>query len=397
MVDSPANTPSGPSSGAGSSAGSTSDSVSGAPPRLKGKEPVVEVRQLTKAFGDVLALDHVDLTIYRGEFFSLLGPSGCGKTTLLRCIAGLEEPTSGELLIGGKNALGIPAFKRPVNTVFQSYALFPHMTVRQNVGFGLRMKQLPKTEIAARVDKIMETVQITRFADRKPAQLSGGQRQRVALARAVVNEPEVLLLDEPLGALDLKLRKELQVELLSLQRRLGITFVCVTHDQEEALVMSDRIAVVNQGKIEQLGDCENLYEHPKTCFVSNFLGSCNLLKGSVKERKGDEAVVETEVGTLQVKLDERSAKFADRPSFTLAIRPEKVSVVPESDSAMPNSASGVVEHLIYIGSETHHVVRVGQTRISCELMNTYKGCRGFDPGTKVRVVFPATSFVVLSD
>ena len=375
----------------------TGHAAQGGAPRIKSTEPVVEVRQLTKAFGDVLALDHVDLKIFRGEFFSLLGPSGCGKTTLLRCIAGLEEPTSGELLIGGKNALGIPAFKRPVNTVFQSYALFPHMTVRQNVGFGLRMKDVPKAEITARVDKIMETVQITRFADRKPAQLSGGQRQRVALARAVVNEPEVLLLDEPLGALDLKLRKELQVELLSLQRRIGVTFVCVTHDQEEALVMSDRIAVVNHGKIEQLGDCEDLYEYPRTCFVSNFLGSCNLLKASVKERNGDEAVVETEIGTLTVKLDERSAKLADQPQFTLAIRPEKVNIVPESESGTPNSVPGVVEHLIYIGSETHHVVKIGDIRITAELMNTYKGCRGFDQGSKVRVAFPKASFVVLRD
>ena len=213
-------------------------------------EPVIEARQIVRRFGsDVLALDNIDLTIYRGEFFALLGPSGCGKTTLLRIIAGLDQPTSGELLIAGKNAEGIPAYKRSVNTVFQSYALFPHMTVRENVGFGLRMKQLPKDEIAARVEKAMEMVQITRFAARKPSALSGGQRQRVALARAVINEPDVLLLDEPLGALDLKLRKELQIELLNLQRRLGITFILVTHDQEEALVMSDRIAVLNSGKI----------------------------------------------------------------------------------------------------------------------------------------------------
>jgi ABC-type Fe3+/spermidine/putrescine transport system ATPase subunit len=239
--------------------------------------PAVEVEGLSRRFGDFTALDHVDLTIREGEFFSLLGPSGCGKTTLLRILAGLDLPDEGTVRIGGVDAGDIPPHRRPVNTVFQSYALFPHMTVRDNVAFGLRMKRVPPAALAERVDRALDMVQIEHFADRKPAQLSGGQKQRVALARAFINEPEVLLLDEPLGALDLKLRKELQVELSALQKRLGITFVFVTHDQEEALVMSDRIAVMRAGKIEQLGEAHALYERPRNRFVGQFLGSCNLL------------------------------------------------------------------------------------------------------------------------
>ncbi len=243
----------------------------------------IEAHNLVRRFGQTEALARVSVNIRKGEFFSLLGPSGCGKTTLLRLIAGLDLPDSGALKIGGRDAASIPAHKRPVNTVFQSYALFPHLSVHDNVAFGLRMKKIPAREIAERVERIMALVQITPFADRRPAQLSGGQKQRVALARALVNEPEVLLLDEPLGALDLKLRKELQVELSQLQRRLGITFIFVTHDQEEALVMSDRIAVMNAGKIEQLDGVEELYEQPRTRFVARFLGSCNLLEGCVTQ------------------------------------------------------------------------------------------------------------------
>src|SRR5712671_664226 len=230
----------------------------------------IEVDNLVRRFGDVMALDHVSVTIRKGEFFSLLGPSGCGKTTLLRCIGGLDLPDEGTIRIGGVDAREIPAHKRPVNTVFQSYALFPHLTVRDNIAFGLRMKKVSPPEIAERVTRVMDMVEISQLAERRPAQLSGGQKQRVALARAIINEPMVLLLDEPLGALDLKLRKQLQVELLNLHRRLGITFIYVTHDQEEALVMSDRIAVMRAGQIEQMGEAESIYEHPRTRYVSQF-------------------------------------------------------------------------------------------------------------------------------
>ena len=235
----------------------------------------IEVENLVRRFGTIEALANITLTIRRGEFFSLLGPSGCGKTTLLRIIGGLDLPDAGVVRIGGIDMRSIPAHKRPVNTVFQSYALFPHLNVYDNVAFGLRMKKLARAEIGRRVRQVMELVDIAALAARRPAQLSGGQQQRVALARAIVNEPQVLLLDEPLGALDLQLRKQLQVELLTLQRRLGITFVYVTHDQEEALVMSDRIAVMRQGKIEQMDTAAALYERPRTRFVSQFLGACN--------------------------------------------------------------------------------------------------------------------------
>jgi spermidine/putrescine transport system ATP-binding protein len=247
----------------------------------------VEVANITRRFGDIVALDDVTLSIQRGEFFSLLGPSGCGKTTLLRIIAGLDHPDSGSLRLSGVDALAVPAHRRAVNTVFQSYALFPHLNVFDNVAFGLRMKRTPRSAIKTRVHRVMEMVQIVELSARMPAQLSGGQKQRVALARAIVNEPQVLLLDEPLGALDLKLRKQLQQELHALQRRVGITFIYVTHDQDEALALSDRIAVMNAGRIVQVGTGEELYEHPRNRFVAEFLGGCNLIPATVKGSLGE--------------------------------------------------------------------------------------------------------------
>src|ERR687892_21066 len=236
----------------------------------------VELVDLVKRFGDVTAVDGISLDISPGEFFSLLGPSGCGKTTTLRMIAGFERPDAGRILLDGRDMAQTPPHKRPVNTVFQSYALFPHLNVRDNVAFGLRMKRMPREQIEERVRGIMELGRISELAARKPSELSGGQRQRVALARALVNEPEVLLLDEPLGALDLKLRQSMQYELKDLQSRVGITFVYVTHDQEEALTMSDRIGVMNEGRLLQVGDSRDIYEHPKTRFVADFIGDINL-------------------------------------------------------------------------------------------------------------------------
>jgi spermidine/putrescine transport system ATP-binding protein len=321
----------------------------------------VQLDNITKCFGDVVALSRVTLDIRHGEFFSLLGPSGCGKTTLLRIIAGLETPDEGALHIGGVDARDFPAHQRPVNTVFQSYALFPHMNVRDNVSFGLRMKKTPRPEIEARVARVMDLVQITALAHRKPSQLSGGQKQRVALARAVVNEPQVLLLDEPLGALDLKLRKQLQVELLELQRRLGITFIYVTHDQEEALVMSNRIAVMNNGKIEQLDESEALYERPRTRFVAQFLGSCNLLPNRQ------------------------------------AIRPEKISLLP-ADAPLDDHRLRVrIEEVIYVGSETHYLVRAGEQRLRVEVMNVKPGHQGFDVGQEAVAYLPPEALVQLDD
>src|SRR5690606_1390251 len=251
----------------------------------------VELRHVTKKFDDVIAVDNVSLEIERGEFFSLLGPSGCGKTTTLRMIAGFEHPTSGEVFIQGQPMGATPPFQRNVNTVFQNYALFPHMTVAENIAFGLEMKGVPKAERQRRVEEALRQVRLEGYGERRPLQLSGGQQQRVALARALINHPGVLLLDEPLGALDLKLRKEMQLELKHLQTSIGITFIYVTHDQEEALTMSDRIAVMSDGKVLQVGTPTEIYEHPANRFVADFIGESNFLHGQVTEADHDRATV----------------------------------------------------------------------------------------------------------
>ncbi|HMO04137.1 MAG TPA: ABC transporter ATP-binding protein [Kiritimatiellia bacterium] len=359
--------------------------------------PAVETVEVVRTFGTARALDAVSLTIRQGEFFSLLGPSGCGKTTLLRAIGGLDYPDSGTIRLLGQNAEDIPAHKRPVNTVFQSYALFPHMTIEENVGFGLRMKKIPKAEAEARVKKVMDMVQIAQFAGRKPSQLSGGQRQRVALARAIVNEPQVLLLDEPMGALDLKLRKELQVELLTLQRRLGITFICVTHDQEEALVMSDRIAVMRAGKIEQLGDAEELYEHPRTRFVGQFLGSVNLLEARVTSRSGKDILVDTQLGPLRIDSSTQRSPACANPNFHVAIRPEKVALLSRSEGPGENRIPVKVQQLMYIGSETHYDLDAGPQKLSAELMNAKVGSQGYDIGQEALAYLPPAGLIVLDD
>jgi spermidine/putrescine transport system ATP-binding protein len=285
----------------------------------------VELHDVSKLFGEITAVDNINLQISDGEFFSLLGPSGCGKTTTLRMIAGFEQPTVGEIYLHGRPVAGIPAHKRPVNTVFQNYALFPHMTIWQNVAFGLEMKKVPKDEINRRVGEALELVQLGGMGERKPKQLSGGQQQRVALARALVNHPEVLLLDEPLGALDLKLRKEMQFELKQIQERLGITFIYVTHDQEEALTMSDRIAVMNAGKVQQIGTPREIYEHPKNRFVADFIGETNFVPAKVKEI---EQFVTLDIGSVEVlgAADNRSLSIGQH--VTLAIRPEKINLYP---------------------------------------------------------------------
>ena len=349
--------------------------------------PAVELNSITRRFGDVVALRDITLAIGCGEFFSLLGPSGCGKTTLLRIIAGLDSPDSGSLKLAGKEALHLPAHERPTNTVFQSYALFPHLTVRDNVAFGLRMKRMPREQIELRVSKIMELGRITELAARKPSQLSGGQRQRVALARALVNEPDVLLLDEPLGALDLKLRKELQQELRALQRRTGITFVYVTHDQDEALSMSDRIAVIDQGSIIQLGTPTELYETPRTRFVAQFLGGCNLLPAHVRQRGNREAVVGTPIGELKLAIGD------SRDKFTLAIRPEKISI---ANTGAINRFAAEVTEATYTGAETHGLVRIAGETLRVVTVNSVNGAR-IAPGEKIELTFPSEALVVLED
>ncbi|MSU63638.1 MAG: ABC transporter ATP-binding protein [Pedosphaera sp.] len=354
--------------------------------------PAIEVEKLTRRFGEVLALDQINLSIQQGEFFSLLGPSGCGKTTLLRIIAGLDIPDEGKVSIGGVDAGGLPAHRRPVNTVFQSYALFPHLNVWENVAFGLRMKKVPPPEIEQRVRKVMALVEIEPLAQRKPNQLSGGQKQRVALARAIVNEPQVLLLDEPLGALDLKLRKQLQIELRSLQRRLGITFIYVTHDQDEALVLSDRIAVMRDGKVEQLGDAAALYEHPRTRFVSQFLGSCSLIEGRVKQRNSNSTLVETTLGELKT-----ASAAPAREKITLAIRPEKVQLLPCPAVAGENRIRARIEQVIYVGSGTHYELRAGTQPLRAEVMNSHAGSNSFQIGQELLVCLPPEALIVLDD
>jgi spermidine/putrescine transport system ATP-binding protein len=361
---------------------------------LEDAPSAIEIEGVSRAFGDFKALDDVSLRIRRGEFFSLLGPSGCGKTTLLRIIGGLDLADEGVVRIGGVDARGLPAHRRPVNTVFQSYALFPHLNVRDNVAFGLRMKKVPEPQVAERVGRVLELVRIGGFADRKPAQLSGGQKQRVALARALVNEPQVLLLDEPLGALDLKLRKELQVELLSLQRRLGITFVFVTHDQEEALVMSDRIAVMRAGRIEQLGPAHALYERPRNRFVGQFLGEVNLVEGTVDRTAPGEFLAATPLGVLRAET--RPGDPAPAGKVTLAVRPEKVRVV--TDGALcENRVQATVEQVIYIGSASHYRLRAGELRLTAYAMNARATSRALREGDKVHAELPANALIVLED
>lgn len=296
----------------------------------------VELSGVVKRFGEVVAVDEMNLQFQDGEFFSLLGPSGCGKTTTLRMIAGFEQPSAGQIFIKGQPVAGIPAHRRPVNTVFQSYALFPHMTVAQNVAFGLEMKKVRRDEINRRVAEVLELVQLPRMGERKPAQLSGGQQQRVALARALVNRPQVLLLDEPLGALDLKLRKAMQLELKQIQSEVGITFVYVTHDQEEALTMSNRIAVMNEGVVQQVGDPRQIYEHPANRFVADFIGETNFVSALLVER-GEPATIS--IGDLTVLGVLNGREVTAGSPITLAIRPEKINIYPQGE--VPVTKAGI--------------------------------------------------------
>jgi spermidine/putrescine transport system ATP-binding protein len=308
----------------------------------------VELTSVTKQFGDFVAVHDLDLQIRDGEFFSLLGPSGCGKTTTLRMIAGFEQPTMGEVYIHGQPVAGIPPYRRPVNTVFQSYALFPHMTVAQNVAFGLEMKKVAKLEIERRVAEALELVQLRQMENRRPRQLSGGQQQRVALARALVNRPEVLLLDEPLGALDLKLRKAMQLELKQIQAEVGITFVYVTHDQEEALTMSDRIAVMDAGIVQQVGDPRDIYEHPNNRFVADFIGETNFVTGSVAEL-GD--MVTVDLGDLPVRGSADGRSLSLGQAITLAIRPEKINLYPQGEVDVTKAGLDMDEAMDLFGGQ----------------------------------------------
>ena len=347
--------------------------------------PSVELERVTKRFGDFPAVRALDLTVRAGEFFTLLGPSGCGKTTTLRMVAGFEEPTEGRVLIDGVDVDGVPPFKRPTNTVFQSYALFPHLSVEDNVAFGLRRKGVPKEEVGRRVREELERVGLAAEAKRKPRQLSGGQQQRVALARALINQPAVLLLDEPLGALDLKLRKGLQVELKRIQRDVGITFLYVTHDQEEALTMSDRIAVMNHGVIEQLGPPDEIYNRPGTEFVAGFIGVSNLMPGSVVATNAEHVDVRLDSGpTVRASAD--GVATGDRAN--IVVRPEKlhVTLVEQPAAGDRPSVEGVVDSAVYLGTATQMVVKLaGDVPLTVLVPNADEAERQRLPGAGARV------------
>jgi spermidine/putrescine transport system ATP-binding protein len=350
-----------------------------------GDVPSVHLKGVTKRFGDFTAVDDLTLGVGRGEFFTMLGPSGCGKTTTLRMVAGFEQPSEGDILIDGTNVAGLPPFKRPTNTVFQSYALFPHLSVEENVAFGLRRRKVEKAEVRRRVAAELERVGLAPEAKRKPRQLSGGQQQRVALARALINLPTVLLLDEPLGALDLKLRKGLQIELKNIQRDVGITFVYVTHDQEEALTMSDRIAVMNRGVIEQVDAPEEIYERPRTDFVAGFIGVSNLMPGQVTSSSGTDAEVRLDAGvTVRVPAD--GLRAGER--CKVVVRPEKIEVWPietPAKGAEP-TVEGLVEASVYLGTATQMVIRLaGDTTLTVLVPNTDEAQRQRLPGAGARV------------
>ena len=339
--------------------------------------PAVAVKlvDVVKRFGDTVAVDHIDLEVRDGEFFSLLGPSGCGKTTTLRMIGGFEEPTSGLIELQGQDVTWLPPYRRNVNTVFQNYALFPHLTIQENVGFGLRRKGVADGDVKRRVAEMLALVELPGYERRKPDQISGGQAQRVALARALINRPAVLLLDEPLGALDLKLRKQMQVELKRIQQEVGITFIYVTHDQEEAMTMSDRIAVMNAGHYEQLGDPESLYERPNTRFVAGFLGISNLLPGAVEGDDAGYAVIRLEDDT---RIRAPRALVDGQAHVSVGVRPEKIRL-SEPDGETPsghNRLTGVISDASYLGVSTQYQVRAkGGARVTVYEQNVERATK----------------------
>jgi spermidine/putrescine transport system ATP-binding protein len=364
-----------------------------------GGTPSIELRDVSKLFGQVPAVNGVSLNVRQGEFLTLLGPSGCGKTTTLRMIGGFELPSAGEILIEGEAMGERPPYRRPVNTVFQNYALFPHMTVGQNVSYGLEMAGVAKPERQRRVAEALQMVRLPHVENRKPAELSGGQQQRVALARALVNRPAVLLLDEPLGALDLKLRKAMQLELKQLNREVGATFVYVTHDQEEALTMSDRIAVMNEGSILQLGTPGDIYERPRTRFVADFIGQTNFLDVDVVGADGTTAVVELAgSGRLRARPPD-GVPAAGR--MTLAVRPEKISLLgdlPGSEVPGWDRLTGRLEEIIYVGTYTQYVLRLpGGQPVAVHRQNRAVGEAEHPVGETLTVVFNPQSAALLAD
>ena len=364
--------------------------------------PDIRLERVVKRFGQTVAVDGLTLEIERGAFYALLGPSGCGKTTTLRMIGGFEDPTEGTIRLGGNDVTDLPPYKRDVNTVFQSYALFPHLNVERNVAFGLERRKLARDEVRRRVGEALELTHLQGLGKRKPAQLSGGQQQRVALARALVNQPRALLLDEPLGALDLRLRKQLQIELKRIQAEVGITFVHVTHDQEEAMTMADEIAVMNEGRIEQAGSATDLYETPRTAFVANFLGDCNLIDGALGSRHGDAADFETHDGArLRVPTSRIDPSLNGSP-LRVGVRPEKVTLLPaESDPpAGLNVLRGRVELASFLGTAIQYVVHTpgGEELTAIEQNRSGHGADSLGPGREVLLAWdPVHSILVAKE
>jgi spermidine/putrescine transport system ATP-binding protein len=355
----------------------------------------VELRKVFKVFNGETAVRGIDLNVRQGEFFSILGPSGCGKTTTLRLIAGFEDPTAGEVLIQGRSMVHVPAYRRPVNTVFQSYALFSHMTVWDNIAFGLRIKNCGKAEVQDRVREALRLVKMESFVRRFPSQLSGGQQQRVALARALVNRPTVVLLDEPLGALDLKLRKEMQVELSNLHKQLGVTFVMVTHDQEEALSLSDQIAVMNEGKIEQIGTPSEIYESPATPFVADFIGDTNLFQGQVQGHDAQTLKIVTDKGLKIIAKARGDGNHTLSQQVVVSVRPEKIQVSLEKPSTPVNCFEGRLKHTMYLGTHVHYVVEL----LSGDVLTILQPSRlegTPDPQTPIHIHWSATDCLALT-
>jgi spermidine/putrescine transport system ATP-binding protein len=367
--------------------------------------PDVEILDVTKRFGDVTAVDHMTLRIAHGEFYSFLGPSGCGKTTTLRMIAGFEQPTEGEILLDGRPVAGVPPYRRNVNTVFQHYALFPHMDVAQNVGYGLRQRKVGKAEEARRVEEALSLVRLSAFSKRRTWELSGGQQQRVALARALVNRPTVLLLDEPLGALDRKLRHEMQVELKGLQREVGITFVYVTHDQEEALTMSDEIVVMSEGRILQQGSPEELYQRPRTRFVAGFIGSSNFIPARLvsRDQATGRAQIETSSGLRTTGyVTDPAANPEAGSEVTMSVRPERFRVEAPDDGLGPAAGwtrvPGRIEQGTYLGDQSEYRIKtdaVGDLVVRRQNETTDSSVRTFGPGEPVVVSWHEEANLIL--
>lgn len=360
------------------------------------RQPIVRIEGIVKRFGATTAVDGVSLAIERGAFFALLGPSGCGKTTLLRLLAGFERPDAGRILIDGMDVAAVPPYRRPTNMMFQSYALFPHMSVADNVAFGLKQEGLPRAEVWTRVKAMLDLVQLGAFAGRRPHQLSGGERQRVALARALAKEPKLLLLDEPLAALDRKLREETRLELVRIQHRVGITFLMVTHDQEEAMTMASRMAVMSAGGIVQEGSPAEIYEAPNSRFIADFIGAVNLIEGRVVATAGGALTIECPELAAALTAS-HSAVLARGTAVVLAVRPEKITLAGAPPADLANRVPGTVREVAYRGeASTYHVVLAGGRTLRVTLSNRRPGAQpGFGAGTRVWLGWEAGAGVVL--